>query len=411
MTGAQDMELVKEFARQNSEAAFTELVRRHIALVYSVAQRYTGNAADAKDVTQAVFIILARKAAGLRERTLLPGWLYETTRFTAARLLRTNSRRQQREQEAYVQSTLNEADRTDLWEKLSPHLEAAMSSLSECDRALLVLRFYQNKSGPEAAALMGIREGAAHMRVTRAIEKLRQFFAHRGVTLSGEAVVGALSANFIQAAPEALAKSVTAVAMAKGAAASIATLTLSKGVLRIMAWTNAKTAVVVGLGVLAVAGSVTTLLVHNPHLPKPQPIIAGQTEFPRASWGFAGYGDPQSALMSYLWASVCQSDRKIFEDSLTSSQKLVYERMIRMNMKVTQPHSEAQTVADTFNKANAQWQGGSYRIIDQKSVSENRVLFHVSAQMANQAMEVDWSMSRVGQEWKFDGIQKRTIIN
>ena len=411
MTDAQDMDLVQEFARQNSEAAFTELVRRHIALVYSVARRCTGNADDAKDVTQAVFIILARKAAGLRERTLLPGWLYETTRFTAARLLRTNARRQQREQEAFMQSTLNEADTTDIWEKLSPHLEAAMSSLAERDRALLVLRFYQNKSGPEAAALMGIREGAAHMRVTRAIEKLRKFFAHRGVALSGEAVAWAISANSIQAAPEALAKSVTAVAIAKGATASISTLTLIKGVLKIMAWTNAKTAIVVGVGVLVVAGSVTALIVHNPHLPKPQPIIVGQTEFPRASWGFAGYGDPQSALMSYLWASVCQSNRKIFENSLTSSQKLVYERMIRMNMKVPQPHSEAQTVADTFKQANDQWQGGSYRIVDQKSVSENQVLFHVSAQMANRTMEVDLRMSKVGHEWKFDGIQKRTIIN
>ena len=121
------MDLVREFARHNSEAAFTELVRRHIALVYSVARRCTGNDGDAHDVTQAVFIILARKAAGLRERTLLPGWLYETTRFTAARLLRTNARRQRREQKAYMQSTLNEADTADVWEKLSPHLEAAMS--------------------------------------------------------------------------------------------------------------------------------------------------------------------------------------------------------------------------------------------------------------------------------------------
>src|SRR5471032_187905 len=117
MPDANDMDLVREFARHNSEAAFTELVRQHINLVYSVARRCTGNDGDAHDVTQAVFIILARKAAGLREKTLLTGWLYETTRFAAARLLRTNARRHAREQEAYMQSTLNEAD-------LSRHSEA-----------------------------------------------------------------------------------------------------------------------------------------------------------------------------------------------------------------------------------------------------------------------------------------------
>ncbi|HEY5043207.1 MAG TPA: sigma-70 family RNA polymerase sigma factor [Verrucomicrobiae bacterium] len=207
------MELVREFARDNSEAAFTELVRRHLNLVYSVARRCTGNDGDAHDVTQAVFIILARKAAGLREKTLLTGWLYETTRFAAARLLRTNARRHAREQEAYMQSTLNEADHAAVWEKLAPHLEAAMGKLAERDRALLVLRFYENKTGPEAAALLGIREDAAHKRVTRAIEKLRKFFAQRGVTLSGAAIAGAVSANSIQAAPAGLAAIISAAAL------------------------------------------------------------------------------------------------------------------------------------------------------------------------------------------------------
>ena len=158
MPDANDMDLVREFARRNSEAAFTELVRRHLNLVYSVARRCTGNDGDAQDVTQAVFIILVRKAAGLRERTLLTGWLYETTRFAAARLLRTNTRRHAREQEAYMQSTLNgggdassEPGHEEIWWQLSSHLEDAMGKLNAADRALLVLRFYENKSGPEAA--------------------------------------------------------------------------------------------------------------------------------------------------------------------------------------------------------------------------------------------------------------------
>lgn len=147
MPDANDMDLVREFARRNSEPAFAELVRRHLNLVHSVALRLTGSAADAQDVTQAVFITLARKAAGLRERTVLTGWLYEATRFTAARFLRSRARRQAREQEACMESTRNESDPHNAWQQLAPHLETAMARLGEADRTLLALRFYENKTG------------------------------------------------------------------------------------------------------------------------------------------------------------------------------------------------------------------------------------------------------------------------
>jgi len=230
MPDANDMDLVREFARHNSEAAFTELVRRHINLVYSVARRCTGNDGDAQDVTQAVFIILARKAAGLREKTLLTGWLYETTRFAAARLLRTNARRHAREQEAYMQSTLTEADTSVIWEKLAPHLEDAMGKLNAADRELLVLRFYENKTGAETATLLGIREDAAHKRVTRAIEKLRKVFVKRGVTLSGAAIAGAVSANSVQAAPAGLAAIISASALSGKTLTTAAIIAVTKAI-------------------------------------------------------------------------------------------------------------------------------------------------------------------------------------
>jgi uncharacterized protein (TIGR03435 family) len=257
MTDANEIDLVREYAGQNSEPAFAELVRRHINLVYSVALRYTRNTGDAEDVTQAVFILLARKAAGLSARTVLTGWLYEATRFTASRQLRAQARRRAREQEASMQSILDESGADDVWRQLAPHLEAAMSRLGERDRTLLALRFYENRTGAEAAARLGIREAAARKRTQRALEKLRRFFFSRGLTSTTSAIAGALSANSVQAAPATLATTVAVVAFAKGAAATTSTLTLVKGALKIMAWTKAKTAVVAGAGLLLAAGTVT----------------------------------------------------------------------------------------------------------------------------------------------------------
>jgi len=192
MADASDIELMREYAERNSEAAFAELVRRHINLVYSVALRFTGNPVDAEDVTQAVFIIFARKAASLRQRTTLTGWLYETTRFAARQSLRTKTRQYAREQEAYVQSTLNNSQTDDVWKQLEPLLEEAMARLSEKERTLLALRFFENKSGAETASLLGIHEWAAHKRVNRAVEKLRRFFTKRGIIFPAAVLAAAI---------------------------------------------------------------------------------------------------------------------------------------------------------------------------------------------------------------------------
>ena len=257
MLDTDDMALLREFARDNSETAFAELVQRHLNLVYSVALRYTASPGDAQDVAQAVFIILARKAARLHDRTVLTGWLYETTRLTAAGWLRTQKRRQAREQEAYMQSTLDQAGTDNLWRQLAPHLEAAMSRLNAGERTLLALRFYENKTGAEAAALLGIREEAAHKRTARALEKLRQLFVKRGINSTTAILAEAISANSLQAAPVGLAVKISAVAMAKGAAAETSTLTLVKGALKLMVLAKTKTAIVIAVGILLAAGTTT----------------------------------------------------------------------------------------------------------------------------------------------------------
>src|SRR5271170_7650101 len=120
-----DIALLKQFAENGSESAFAEIVSRHLNLVYSVALRSVGNAHAAQEISQAVFIILARKAKLLGTKTILSGWLYQATRLTAANYLRGEIRRQQREQEAFMQSTLQEPADDLVWRQIAPLLDEA----------------------------------------------------------------------------------------------------------------------------------------------------------------------------------------------------------------------------------------------------------------------------------------------
>ena len=256
-----DLTLLRGYARRNSEAAFAALVSRHVNLVYSVALRSVRDAHLAEEITQAVFIILARKADAFGDKTVLPGWLCRTARYASANALTIQRRRQHREQEAFMQSTLNEAEpmHEETWNQIAPLLDGAMEQLGQKDHDALVLRFFENKTFAEVGANLGASEDAAKMRVNRALEKLRKFFTKRGVSSTTAIIAGTISANSVQAAPVTLAKSVTAVAIVKGAAASGSTLTLIKGALKIMAWTKAKTIVVAGAAVLFATG--TTVVV------------------------------------------------------------------------------------------------------------------------------------------------------
>ena len=259
MTERDDITLLHDFAATESEAAFAALVERHVNLVYSTALRSVGGTHAAEEITQVVFIVLARKAGKMLRRTVLSGWLYQTTRLTAANFLRGEIRRQNREQEAYMQSTLNEPGEN-IWPQIAPLLDDALAKLGERDRNAIVLRFFENKNLREVGAALGASEDTAKMRVNRALEKLRKFFTKRGVTLSAVAIAGAVSANSIHAAPVALTKSITAVAVTKGAAASGSTLTLIKGALKIMAWTKAKTAAVAVAAAVLAAGTTTVAI-------------------------------------------------------------------------------------------------------------------------------------------------------
>jgi RNA polymerase sigma factor (sigma-70 family) len=260
MDAMDDSELLRVYATERSETAFAALVQRHIHFVYSSALRQVHQAHLAEEVTQAVFIILARKAARLRRGTILAGWLFNTARFVAAAELRAAARRHQHEQEAGMESILGGTTTDVSWEQIAPFLDEGLAQLNEKDRQAVLLRFFERKTFLEVGSRLGANEDAARMRVTRALMSLRGFFSKRGLTSSVSVLAAVLSTSAVQAAPASLVTAVTASATLHGAATTTSTLTLIKGALKIMAWTKAKTVVVIGVGILFAAGTTTVTL-------------------------------------------------------------------------------------------------------------------------------------------------------
>jgi RNA polymerase sigma factor (sigma-70 family) len=253
-----DMELLRQYADRNSDEAFAALVARHVNLVYSAALRKTGNADAAGEITQAVFIILAQKAGRLSQRTILSGWLYQTTRLTAANFLRTEIRRVRREQEAYMQSLANETE-PELWPQMAPLLEDAMGQLGEKDRNAIALRFFEGKSFQEIGAAFGASENAAKKRVAHALEKLHRYFSKHGVSSTTAVIAGAISANSAHAAPVGLAAAITATVV-KGPAVAASTLALVKGTIKVMTWMKLKIALGFTAALLLAGGAMTVAL-------------------------------------------------------------------------------------------------------------------------------------------------------
>jgi RNA polymerase sigma factor (sigma-70 family) len=270
-----DQELLCDYAERGSEEAFAELVRRYADFVHSSALRMVGNLDLAREVTQAVFVALSQNARPLSRRAVLSGWLHRTAQNLAAKTVRAEVRRRAREQEAAAMNENAFSEIEPVWERIAPHLDEALGQLKAVDRDVVLLRFFERRSMQEIGHILGLSEAAAQKRVMRGVERLKGIFVARGITASSVLIASALSANSVKAAPLALVKATTAVAIAKGAAASGATLALIKGALKLMAWTKAKTAVLVGTGVL-LAAAATTVVVETQNAGK-QSALAGAT--------------------------------------------------------------------------------------------------------------------------------------
>lgn len=231
MDAQTDAQLLRAYAVRRSEAAFAELVRRYVDLVHSAARRMVGDAHLTEDVTQATFLALAKNAAQLTNCAVLAGWLHRTAQNIAAQTIRTDVRRRVREQEVVAMNELlaptPEAD----WEQIAPHLDAALGELAEADRDAILLRYFERKSAREIAAQLGISDEAAQKRVSRAVERLREFLAKRGATVGASGLAVVISINAVQAAPAGLAITITTAATLTGATlATTATVTTTKAI-------------------------------------------------------------------------------------------------------------------------------------------------------------------------------------
>jgi RNA polymerase sigma factor (sigma-70 family) len=259
MQSPSDAALLAEYAVGRSEAAFAQLVQRYVALVYSAALRQVGNPHSAEEVTQAVFIILARKAGGLGPKTVLAGWLCRTAHLAARDFLKSERRRQQREHNAYLQCDMNSSatDTQITWQQLAPVLDEAVAQLGDEDRAAVVLRYFEQRPLDEVGAALGMGADAAQKRVTRALDKLRKRFAKRGLTLSVALIAGAVSVNSMSAAPVGLATKISVVSGKGIVTASITAMV--KGTLKTMIWNNLKLPAMTAAAIILAAGTLTLL--------------------------------------------------------------------------------------------------------------------------------------------------------
>ncbi len=250
-----DWLLLRRFVQEDSQEAFAALTARYIDLVYSVCLREVHDPELAQDVTQAVFLLLARTAPRIRSRTALPSWLFRAARF-ASQNARTREQRRRRHEEKVAQMMQSDAETNDtLWDEVEPLLNQSLTALSQTDQDCVLLRFFQGMSFAEAGTALGLSEDAARKRVTRALEKMRRFFVQNGVIVPSTALAVLLTAHAAKAAPAACQASIAQLTTAALTGSHV--YSLSKGILKAMKIVQIKSTVGLAVAVVVV-GTVAT---------------------------------------------------------------------------------------------------------------------------------------------------------
>jgi len=258
---ATDSHLLKRFATQRDETAFTALLQRHGPMVWGVCERVLRDSHDAEDAFQATFLVFVRKAGSISQPELLDNWLYGVAYHTALKAKAEAAKRRAHERQV-VDMAEGSASVDVVWADLRPVLDEEMSRLPDKYRVPFVLCYLQGRTNEEAARLLGCPKGTVLSRLARARERLRVRLTRRGLTLSVSAFPIALSANAASATmPAGLMNSTIKVAMlaAMGKAAATGVIStnvvgLTEGVLKSMLLTKLKIAaawllVVAALGV------------------------------------------------------------------------------------------------------------------------------------------------------------------
>lgn len=376
-----DMRLVRDFVEHGSEQAFAGIVARHINLVYSVAYRQAGDPHAAEEITQAVFIVLARKAGSLGPKTVLSGWLCRTARFVASNQRTVERRRQAREQEAFMQSQGAHSDH-ETWSRVAPLLDSALARLPDSDQDAIALRYFQGRSFHEVGEALGASEETAKKRVQRALEKLHRIFQRHGITLSAVTIAVALSEHAVQAAPAGLSTTI-ALSPATMAAGSAASPILVEITLKLMAWSKIKTASVVGVLAILVAGT-ATMVVHQLHAPHRSPPLV-----------FAGYATPEDTVRSSVWAGSIGDFNRFLEGCTPEQVERFKRKMAGLSEEQIRNHA-------------IDWAGAmkDYRITGKDVISDHEVRLHLTAPPSPHGLRngnVVVVLQRVGEEWKQAG--------
>jgi len=249
-----DHELLREYVRHHSEKAFSEMVARHLPLVYGTALRLIRDPAAAQDVAQTVFIQLARNAFKIWGGHALPGWLYRATQRAALLSLRREKSRLQRETTAMNLAEQN-CEPAQAWHNLQPLLDEALGQLNRVEQDAVLMRFFDGCNLDEIGRTLSLSESAAQKRVSRALEKMRRYLSGRGLTLSAALLASTLDAGAKTSVPFGMATSISIHALNSASVATGLTLT------SFLAMSLSKK-LAAGLAAMLVLAGLSTIVIH-----------------------------------------------------------------------------------------------------------------------------------------------------